>query len=206
MSLNHRTDECDQQNYLDKRGKSPKSVVKKPATNTQNIYSHRAAIIMNNSTSTHAQLASKHSKFCQSVMASRAESCSYSEESLQCALQAVEGGESVRAATITFGILKSTLHDHVSGMYKQLGAGAPTILVHSQEREIVLTCEVLAEMGFGLSRELVEVVVMGFIIPLPAVFLRKTGVFLLKIWRKKTILSRRKIRAKIAPGVRSSAE
>ena len=58
---------------------------------------------------------------------------------------------------------KSTLHGQISGMRKRIGSGAPTVLQRSDEQEIVLTCQVLADMGFGATRKLVETVVADYI-------------------------------------------
>ena len=53
----------------------------------------------------------------------------------------------------------STLHDHVKGKYTEIGAGGPTALKSKDEQEIVITCQVLAEMGFRTTKQLVETVV-----------------------------------------------
>ena len=42
-------------------------------------------------------------------------------------------------------------------------SGGPTALALKDEQEIVLTCQVLAEMGFGLTRQVVERVVRDYI-------------------------------------------
>ena len=52
----------------------------------------------------------------------------------------------------------STLHDYLKGKRKNAGAGAPTVLTTPEEREIAVTCKTLADMGFRLTRELVQVV------------------------------------------------
>ncbi len=65
----------------------------------------------------------------------------------------------VSAAAAEFGIPKSTLHGHTSGLCKHVRSGAPTVLQLQDEQEIVLTCQVLAEMGFGITRRLVETIV-----------------------------------------------
>ena len=96
-------------------------------------------------------------------MACKSKIKSYTKESLQNALKAVERGASVRAAVKTFEIPKSTLHDHVSSKHMQIGAGAPTVFSPREEQEIVLTCQVLAEVGFGMTRELVEAVVSDYV-------------------------------------------
>ena len=72
-------------------------------------------------------------------------------------------GMKVREAARIYGVPKSTLHDHVSGKHTAIGAGSPTVLAQKYEQEIVLTCQVLAEMGFGLTKQLVERVVMEYI-------------------------------------------
>ena len=76
----------------------------------------------------------------------------------------MEGGASVRAAVKTVEIPKSTLHDHVSSKHMQIGAGAPTVFSPTEEQEIVFTCQVLAEVGFGMTRELVEAVVSDYVV------------------------------------------
>ena len=40
------------------------------------------------------------------------------------------------------------------GSSSKIGAGAPTILSHAEEKEIVVTLQGLQEMGFGLIKEL----------------------------------------------------
>ena len=61
------------------------------------------------------------------------------------------------------GIPLSTLHDHYSQKSKKIGAGGPTVLSSSEEHEIVLTCITLADMGFGLTRELISKVIQDYI-------------------------------------------
>ena len=87
----------------------------------------------------------------------------YSQESMQSALDEIKKGMSIHAAAKMFNIPNSTLHDHVSGKSSKVGAGAPTVLSYCEEQEIILTCQVLAEMGFGITRELVTVVLSDFI-------------------------------------------
>ena len=62
-----------------------------------------------------------------------------------------------------YGIPKSTLHDHITGKAKKTGPGGPTVLPQAVEREMVLTCIALAEMGYGLTRDLVEVVIFEYV-------------------------------------------
>ena len=77
--------------------------------------------------------------------------------------ECTQGSGSVCVAAKEFAIPKSTLHDHVSGKHLQTGAGAPTVLSPREEQEIVLTCQVLAEMGFGMTRELVQAIVSDYV-------------------------------------------
>ena len=90
---------------------------------------------------------------------------SYSADDLQNAMAAVQGGEalSMRAAAHKYGIPPSTLHDHLKGISKKAGAGGPTVLMAAEEREVALTCLALADMGFGLTRGLVEMVLMEYL-------------------------------------------
>ena len=75
------------------------------------------------------------------------------------------GGEgvSLRGVSKKYNIPVTTLHDHLHGKSKRVGAGAPTVLSPREEQEIVLSCQVLTEMGFGLTKELVEVIVVDYI-------------------------------------------
>ena len=88
---------------------------------------------------------------------------SYTQEMVQNALEEVSRGMSVRAAAKMFNIPHSTLQDHVTGKSSKVGAGAPTVLSYSEEQEIVITCQVLSEMGFGITRELIAVVISDYI-------------------------------------------
>ena len=65
----------------------------------------------------------------------------------------------MHAAAHKYGVPPSTLHDHLKGKSKKAGAGGPTVLMAAEEREVALTCLALADVGFGLTRELVEVVI-----------------------------------------------
>ena len=57
----------------------------------------------------------------------------------------------MREAEKLYGIPKSTLSDHVTGKSSRAYAGAPRSLSDEDEVEIVITCQVLAEMGFPLN-------------------------------------------------------
>ena len=80
----------------------------------------------------------------------------YTQEDLQFAVREVEGGNSLSAVAAEFGIPKATLHGHTSGLCKHVGSGAPTVLQLQDEQEIVLTCQVLVEMGLGNHKEVGE--------------------------------------------------
>ena len=64
-----------------------------------------------------------------------------------------------------YGILPSTLHDHlIKGTSKKAGAGGLSVLMAGEEGEVhvALTPLALADMGFGLTRGL-EVVLMDYL-------------------------------------------
>ena len=63
------------------------------------------------------------------------------------------------AAACRFDIPQSTLFYHISGEYSKAGAGAQTILSPVEEKEIVITLQMLQEIGFGMTKELVRVVI-----------------------------------------------
>ena len=79
------------------------------------------------------------------------------------AVAEVHAGASLRRTAAKFDIPRSTLHDQITGKRKQVGKGGPTVLTHDEEREIALTCMVLADMGFGLTKPLLEVVVFEYL-------------------------------------------
>ena len=87
----------------------------------------------------------------------------FSKQALASALEEVEKGESIRGTAKKFGIPSSTLHDHVKGKSTKVGAGAPTVLSYEEEREIVMTCIVLGDMGFGLTKDLVDTVIYMYL-------------------------------------------
>lgn len=74
------------------------------------------------------------------------------------AVAGVQAGASLQGTAVKFGIPRSTLHNHVTSHRKQVGKGGPTVITHDEEREVVLTCMTLADMGFGLTKAVVEVV------------------------------------------------
>ena len=81
----------------------------------------------------------------------------YTKEDLQAAIAEIEhGGPGITLRRIArkYDIPATTLHDHVREKTHKIGAGGPTVMTPCEEQEIVVTCQVLAEMGFGLTREL----------------------------------------------------
>ena len=86
----------------------------------------------------------------------------YSESNIEKAVSEVRktDGLTARAAAKKYGVPPSTLHDHLHGNVKKAGAGGPTVLTM---REITMTCITLAEMGFRITRALVEVVIFGYL-------------------------------------------
>jgi len=55
----------------------------------------------------------------------------------------------------------------VKGRVKRLGAGAPTVLTEEEEKEIVVSVQVLQEIGFDLMKELVGTVIRDYLAGLP---------------------------------------
>ena len=79
----------------------------------------------------------------------------YSKGDVMEAVQAVKEKKiKISVAATQFGIPQSTLYDHVKGSSSKIGAGAPTILSRTEEKEIVVPLQVLQEMGFRLTKEL----------------------------------------------------
>ena len=70
-------------------------------------------------------------------------------------------------ASRKFNIPMATLHDHVKGKVDRVGAGAPTVLTEKEKKEIVVSVQVLQEIGFGLMKELVGMVIRDYLADLP---------------------------------------
>ena len=88
------------------------------------------------------------------------------KENLKAALKEVEkkaADVSVRSIAKKYGVPSSTLHHHLLKKDTQIGAGRPTILTPEEEREIVYSCQVLQEMGFGLTRDVVGAIVIDYL-------------------------------------------
>ena len=88
----------------------------------------------------------------------------YTEQQLLAAIKAVKEGEmKVTLAARKYNIPVTTLYDHTKGKFHKIGAGAPTVLTAREEKEIVVTLQVLQEIGFGLTKELVAVVIRDYL-------------------------------------------
>ena len=93
----------------------------------------------------------------------RKTSTKYSQEELKAAVKAVKEDMKILAAAKKFGVPRSTVFDHLKEIHPKIGAGAPTILTPGEEKEIVITLQVLQQIGFGLTKELVGVVVRDYL-------------------------------------------
>lgn len=88
----------------------------------------------------------------------------WTTEQLHEAIEKVRKKElTLRAAAVTYGIPRSTLSDHLCGVSSKRYGGGSTVLTRNEEREIVVTCQILAEMGFLLTKGYVEVVVRDYL-------------------------------------------
>ena len=67
------------------------------------------------------------------------------------------------AAARKFNVPATTLFDHNSGKHPKIGAGRPTILSPAEEHGITVNLQVLQETGFGLTNNLVGVVICDYI-------------------------------------------
>ena len=86
------------------------------------------------------------------------------KESLQAALHEIQQrqGVSVRSVAKKYGVPPSTLYRHVQAE-SNVGSGRPTVLTPAEEKEIVYSCQVLQEMGFGMTREMVGAIVVDYL-------------------------------------------
>ena len=99
----------------------------------------------------------------------RKTSTQYSSEALLAAVKAVkEQGMKRSAAARKFKVPATTLFDHISGKSSRIGPGKPTILSPAEEKELVVTLQVLQEIGFGLTKDLVGVVIHDYLKDQPA--------------------------------------
>ena len=91
----------------------------------------------------------------------------YSAEDLQRAIAECRSKSepNVHGVALKYGIPPtcSTLDDHVKGKVKKVGAGGSTVLSRQVEQEIVLSCIALADIGFGITKEIVDIVVHDYL-------------------------------------------
>ena len=87
----------------------------------------------------------------------------YTSEQLQAAIKAVGQGEKLCVAARKFNVPVTTLLDHVKKRVCAIGAGHPTVLTKKEEEEIVAIIQALQEIGFGLTKELVGVVIRDYL-------------------------------------------
>ena len=88
----------------------------------------------------------------------------WKENDMKAAMEAVGGAHmTVSGAAKHFGVPRETLRRRVTGKVKlNSRAGRPTILSKEEEDEIVETCQVFAEWGFGLQKDDIKLVVAQF--------------------------------------------
>ena len=71
---------------------------------------------------------------------------------------------SVRSLAKKYNIPRTTLQRHANlKKGSQIGVGRPTVLTTDEEREIVCCCQVLKEMGLGITREVVGAIVVDYL-------------------------------------------
>ena len=70
----------------------------------------------------------------------------------------MEQGEKLSARKLV-----TTLLGHVKKDVYAIGAGHPTVLTKREEEEIVAAIHALQELGFGLTKELVGVVIQDYL-------------------------------------------
>ena len=68
----------------------------------------------------------------------------------------------VPMAARKYNVPVSPLYDHTRGKVAKIGPGAPTVLREMEEKEIVISLQVLQEMGFGLTKELVRIAIQDY--------------------------------------------
>ena len=89
----------------------------------------------------------------------------WSKAQLNAAIWRVKAKEiSLRQAAILYGVPRSTLSDHVTGKSTRRYGGVPKAFNPTEEAEIVITCQVLAELGFPLNKDYVNAVIHEYLI------------------------------------------
>ena len=88
------------------------------------------------------------------------------QEQLEAALEEIKTGrgkQSNHSIAKKYGIPSSTLYDHTKKAVSKSGVGRPTVLTRTEEEELVYCCQVLQEMGFGLTKENVTAIVADYV-------------------------------------------
>ena len=84
----------------------------------------------------------------------------WSPEDLDNALALVkERGASFRAASMAYGVPKSTLHDHFSGKAKHIVRGPTPYLTPAEEQELADWAVQMGKIGYGRTREQISAAV-----------------------------------------------
>ena len=58
----------------------------------------------------------------------------------------MQSGMSIAEAARRCGIPRTTLSDHAKGKCSKVGAGRPTVLTPQEEKELVVSCQILQKM------------------------------------------------------------
>ena len=80
----------------------------------------------------------------------------YNRQDLENAVKAVEAGDSIRQASVKYGIPRSTIGDRISGRFdikEPVVHGRPPAIPFAVENKIVASVKMAAKMGVGLSRK-----------------------------------------------------
>ena len=72
-------------------------------------------------------------------------------------------GLSLRQAVIKYSIPQSILSDHLTDKSTKRYGSAPTVLSPEEKHKIVITCHVLADMGFPLNKDYVSLIIRHYI-------------------------------------------
>ena len=88
----------------------------------------------------------------------------WSEEDMEKAIRHAKHHKNISTAAKLFKVPRTTLHDRLSGrVAKGAKVGHPTVLTAAEEAEVVETCMLFAEWGFGLGRREVESVIQDYL-------------------------------------------
>ena len=73
------------------------------------------------------------------------------------------GANSICGFVRKYGISSSTLHHHLSEKHTKIGTGGQTVLMNTEEREITLSLIALREIGFELTKDLVDIIMRDYL-------------------------------------------